>query len=86
MFQNGDIVAIAHLCPLKKKRNAAPLFQQLILDANVLDIAMRYREDVLVLNNVRNNENFRHAAWDSMSYGSIVIWEEATGELYPVVM
>ena len=47
-----------------------PLFQQLVLDANVLDIAMRYREDVLVLNNVRNNENFRHAA-----YRQYVLWQ-----------
>ena len=47
-----------------------PLFQQLIVDANVLDIAMRYREDVLVLNNVRSNENFRHAA-----YRQYVLWQ-----------
>ncbi len=39
------------------------LFRQLVLDGNVLEIAMRYREDVLVLNNVRNNQNFRHAAY-----------------------
>jgi hypothetical protein len=39
------------------------LFNQIVLDANILDIAMRYREDVLVLNNNRNNENFRHAAY-----------------------
>ena len=36
-----------------------PLFSQLVLDGNVLDIAMRYREDVLVLDNARNNENRR---------------------------
>ena len=47
-----------------------PLFQQLVLDANVLDIAMRYREDVLVLDNARNNENFRHAA-----YRQFVLWQ-----------
>ena len=34
------------------------VFRQLVLDGNVLEIAMRYREDALVLNNVRNNENF----------------------------
>jgi hypothetical protein len=39
------------------------LFNQIVLDANILDIAMRYREDVLVLNNNINNENFRHAAY-----------------------
>ena len=37
-----------------------PLFHQLVLDENVLDIAMRYREDVLVLDNPRNNENLQH--------------------------
>ena len=47
-----------------------PLFPQLVLDGNVLDIAMRYREDFLVLENVRNNENFRHAA-----YRQYVIWQ-----------
>ncbi|XP_028395416.1 uncharacterized protein LOC114519475 [Dendronephthya gigantea] len=46
------------------------LFSQLILDGNVLEISMRYREDVLVLNNVRNNENFRHAA-----YRQYVLWQ-----------
>jgi hypothetical protein len=40
-----------------------PLFTQLVLDGNVLDIAMSYREDVLVLNHPRNNENFWHAAY-----------------------
>ena len=40
-----------------------PLFPVLILDGNVLDIAMRCREDMLALNNTRNNENFRHAAY-----------------------
>ena len=48
-------------------------FQQLILDANILDIAMRYCEDiVLVLNNVQiwNNENVWHAA--SRQY---VLWQ-----------
>lgn len=47
-----------------------PLFAQLVLDANVLDIAMRYREDVLVLEHPRNNENFRHAA-----YRQYVLWQ-----------
>lgn len=46
------------------------LFSQLVLDANVLELAMRYREDVLVLNNNRNNENFRHAA-----YRQYVLWQ-----------
>ena len=47
-----------------------PLFPQLVLDGNVLDLAMRYREDFLVLNHVRNNENFRHAA-----YRQYVLWQ-----------
>lgn len=47
-----------------------PLFSQLVLDGNVLDIAMRYREDVLVYENHRNNENFRHAA-----YRQFVLWQ-----------
>lgn len=47
-----------------------PLFNQLVLDANVLDIAMRYREDILVMENHRNNENFRHAA-----YRQFVLWQ-----------
>lgn len=47
-----------------------PLFTQLVLDANVLDLAMRYREDVLVLDHPRNNLNFRHAA-----YRQHVLWQ-----------
>ena len=43
--------------------STTPLFQQLVLDGNVLDIAMRYREDVLALDDHRNNENFRHMAY-----------------------
>ena len=50
--------------------STTPLFQQIVLDANVLDIAMHYREDMLVLGNVRNNENFRHAA-----YRQYVLWQ-----------
>ena len=50
--------------------STVPLFQQLVLDGNVLNIAMRYREDFLVLNNVRNNENFRHAA-----YQQYILWQ-----------
>lgn len=50
--------------------STTPLFQQLILDGNVLDIAMRYREDILVLNHPRNNENFRHTA-----YRQYVLWQ-----------
>ncbi len=46
------------------------LFGQLVLDGNVLEIAMRYREDVLVLNNDRNNEHFQHAA-----YRQYVLWQ-----------
>lgn len=46
------------------------LFRQLVLDGNVLELAMRYREDVLVLNNARSNENFRHAA-----YRQYVLWQ-----------
>ena len=33
-----------------------PLFQQLVLDGNVLDIAMRYKENVLVADHARNNK------------------------------
>ena len=50
--------------------STTPLFQQLVLDGNVLDIAMRYREDVLVMDHPRNNENFRHAA-----YRQYVLWQ-----------
>ena len=39
------------------------LFAQLVLDGNVLDIALRLWEDVLVYENHRNNENFRHSAY-----------------------
>jgi hypothetical protein len=45
------------------------LFPQLVLDANILDLQMSYREDILVMNNPRNNENFRHAA-----YRQYVLW------------
>ncbi len=54
-------------CPCISRTN---LFRQLVLDGNVLEIAMRYREDVLVLNNVRNNQNFQHAA-----YRQYVLWQ-----------
>ena len=48
----------------------APLFQQLVLDGNVLDLAMRYREDVLAIDHPRNNGNFRHTA-----YRQYVLWQ-----------
>ena len=47
-----------------------PLFAQLVLDGNVLDIALRLWEDVLVHENNRNNENFWHAA-----YRQFVLWQ-----------
>ena len=50
--------------------STTPLFQQLVLDGNVLDIAMRYREDVLALDDHRNNENFRH-----MAYRQYILWQ-----------
>jgi hypothetical protein len=45
---------------------------QLVLDGNVLDLAMHYRagKTFLVLNNVRNNENVHHAA-----YRQYVLWQ-----------
>ncbi|CAB4029562.1 Hypothetical predicted protein [Paramuricea clavata] len=46
-----------------------PLFQHIVLDANVLEIQMRYREDILAMAHHRNNENFRHAA-----YRQFVLW------------
>ena len=46
-----------------------PLFSQLVLDGNALEIAMRFREDALVYDNHRNNEHFRHAA-----YRQFVLW------------
>lgn len=46
------------------------LFRNLVLDGNVLDLAMRYREDVLALDHARNNENFRHTA-----YRQYVLWQ-----------
>ena len=39
------------------------LFQLVVLNGNVLDIAMRYREDVFALDHPRSNENFRHMAY-----------------------
>jgi hypothetical protein len=49
---------------------ANPLFDQLVLDANVLDLQMRYREDILVLEHPRNNVNFQHAP-----YRQFVLWQ-----------
>ena len=46
------------------------LFQLIVLNGNVLDIAMRYREDVLALDHPRNNENFRH-----MAYRQFILWQ-----------
>ena len=45
-------------------------FSQLVLDPNVLDLAMRFRKEPLVLDNNRNNKNFRHAA-----YRQYVLWQ-----------
>ncbi|CAB4042516.1 Hypothetical predicted protein, partial [Paramuricea clavata] len=47
-----------------------PLFHQIVLDGNILDVAMRYMEDMLAMENPRNNENFRHAA-----YRQFVLWQ-----------
>ncbi|CAB4012049.1 Hypothetical predicted protein [Paramuricea clavata] len=47
-----------------------PLFYQIVLDPNILDIAMRYKEDVLAMEHPRNNENFRHTA-----YRQFVLWQ-----------
>ena len=46
------------------------LFQLVVLNGNVLDIAMRYREDVFALDHPRNNENFRH-----MAYRQYILWQ-----------
>lgn len=55
-----------------------PLFTQLVLDGNVLDIAMSYREDVLVLNHPRNNENFWHAAY-IWTVCAVATWSSGQG-------
>ena len=60
-------------CCTKSRRDCITtktLFAQIVLDGNILDIAMRFREDMLVLDNTRNNENFRHAA-----YRQFVLWQ-----------
>jgi hypothetical protein len=36
-----------------------------------LDLAMHYRDDFLVLNNVRNNENFAMLPTDNTYYGNM---------------
>jgi hypothetical protein len=59
------------------KKTTNPLFNQLVLDANVLDIAMRYREDILVMDHPRNNENFHHSAYRQF-YGSMGDWAGET--------
>ena len=46
------------------------LFQLVVLNGNVLDISMRYREDVFALDHPRNNENFRH-----MAYRQYILWQ-----------
>ena len=64
---------VENKCCCNKKMaciTTTPLFHQLVLDGNVLDLAMRYREDVLALDHPRNNENFRHAA-----YRQYVLWQ-----------
>ena len=47
-----------------------PLFYQIVLDPNILDIAMRYKEDVLAMEHPRNNENFHPTA-----YRQFVLWQ-----------
>ena len=47
-----------------------PLFTQLVFDGNVLDLAMRYREDMSTMLHPRNNDNFRHTA-----YIQFVLWQ-----------
>lgn len=63
--ENKCCARVPHQCI-----TTTPLFPVLILDGNVLDIAMRYREDMMALNNTRNNESFRHAA-----YRQFVLWQ-----------
>ena len=63
-----------------------PLFPQLVLDGNVLDLAMRYRKNFLVLNNVRNNENFRMLLTENMYSGNIEGWEGGTGAWFQAVV
>ena len=46
------------------------LFQLIVLNGNVLDIAMRYREDVLALDHPWRNENFR-----PMAYRQFILWQ-----------
>ena len=66
--------------------SATPLFLQLVLDPNVLDLALRFIEDFLVLSNVSTMKTLDMLLIDSMSYGSMVDWEGATGELFPVAV
>jgi hypothetical protein len=74
--QTGVNVAFSEACQHKPKTNVvaagrcrASQQKQLVLDANILDLQMSYREDILVMNNPQNNENFRHAA-----YRQYVLW------------
>ena len=60
-----------------------PLFNQLVLDGNVFDIAMRYREHVLVPETTRT---FGMLLIDSIFFGSMADWVKETGRLYLVVV
>ena len=62
-----------------------PLFHQIVLDGNILDVAMRYREDILAMEHPRNNENFRHAAYiDNLSFGNMGDLDKETEEMSQV--
>jgi hypothetical protein len=56
-----------------------------VLDGNILDVAMRYREDILAMEHPRNNENFRHAAYiDNLSFGNMGDLDKETEEMSQV--
>ena len=57
-----------------------PLFPQLVLDGNVLDLAMHYREDFLVLNYVRDNESLCHiCCLQTICTCTLAIWKVRRG-------
>ena len=55
----GATADVVLLCQLRRKT-----------DVKLPEIAMRYRQDILVLNGVRNNQSYHHAA-----YRQYILWQ-----------
>ena len=63
-----------------------PLFYQIVLGGNILDVAMRYREDMLAMEHPRNNDILDIQPTGSLYFGNTEDLEKVTGELSQVAV